>query len=312
MVTPATIALRSRRLLLLACSVVVVGCGPRTTPGVAPAAAAVIERTVARSQCFPVEQLPPRLRAFNEQLLLDALDSEALYTILATIKPVSGGFAQWRIDLASPEVEALDDARQALRTWTCGEALAAGAHHFAQIFDDQRAVQAWVARRPQVQDLVKRRSGFFHPLGVTPHADLDEVLLAVEHAEPSTRFRGYGWLFGYPDYAVDFFVEAARSEKRTGEFVKRDARSVPVFKRPTNAFVWVRPVGAADTAVDVDIEARATPVLAAYRQARARYIGPGKPGVVEMLREWLCDRRGRCGGAPHPPAWTSAPPTPTP
>jgi hypothetical protein len=30
-------------------------------------------------------------------------------------------------------------------------------------------------------------------------------------------------------------------------------------------------------------------ILAEYQKRRARYIGPGKPGVVKMLRDWLND-----------------------
>lgn len=264
--------------------------------------------TVSRDACFPVDGLPQGLRAKNEALLLSALDSEAVYTMLADIKPVSAGFASWRIDLAAPATADLDDTRRMLATWTCGDALAAGAHHFERVYDNKKPVQAWVARRPAVRALVARRATFFAPLGVTPHADIAEVLLAVEYAEPPTRFRGYGWLFGYPDYAVDFFVSAAASEEATGVFVKRDFRSVPVFARATQAFVWARPAGAADTAADLDIDARARPVLETYREWRARYIGPGKPGVVALLRDWLCDARGRCGAQTAVPALAHATP----
>jgi hypothetical protein len=37
---------------------------------------------VPRAQCFPVEKLPPALRAKSEEMLLKALDTEALYTLV--------------------------------------------------------------------------------------------------------------------------------------------------------------------------------------------------------------------------------------
>jgi hypothetical protein len=43
------------------------------------------------ADCFPFESLPDPLRERAEQLLLNALDSEALYTIAADIKPMSSG-----------------------------------------------------------------------------------------------------------------------------------------------------------------------------------------------------------------------------
>ena len=46
---------------------------------------------------------------------------------------------------------------------------------------------------------------------------------------------------------------------------------------------------------DRRILAKAKAVLDDYRGRRERYIGEGKPGVVELLRDWFCD--GRCDPA---------------
>ncbi len=49
-----------------------------------------------------------------------------------------------------------------------------------------------------------------------------DVMNLIDQADSSSRWRGFGLIFGYPAYAVDFFVKAGEEEKQTGKFVKRD------------------------------------------------------------------------------------------
>ena len=257
-----------------------------------PQAAAA--RGVPREQCFPFEGLAPAVRADAEALLLKALDTEALYTIVGGLKPLSSGFASYDIDLRSPDWQAADRARQALAQWRCGETLTAGVLAFARTYGGKRPLQAYVANAPRVAALVAERRAFFGALGVSPASSPAEVVLAVEHADEATRFRGYGWLFGYPDAAVDFFVGAWLFQQYTGWLVPRDFRSVPTFARETNAFVWAVAKGQEDTEAAQRIEAAAAPVLAEYRRRRAAYLAPGGRGVLALVRDWFCDARGAC------------------
>jgi len=55
--------------------------------------------------------------------------------------------------------------------------------------------------------------------------------------------------------------------------------------------------GSAGGAVTNAIKSRAALILAEYQKRRARYVGPGKRGVVKMLRDWLNDGRDRCSPA---------------
>jgi hypothetical protein len=263
----------------------------------APAAA----RGVPRDQCFPFERLAPAVRADAEALLLKALDSEALYTVVGGLKPLSSGFASFEIDVQAPDWQAVDRARQAMAHWRCGEALTAGVLAFARVYNGKRPLQAFVANVPRVAALVAERRPFCGALGVSPASTPAEVMLAVEHADEATRFRGYGWLFGYPDAAVDFFVGAWVFQQYTGWLVPRDFRSVPTFARDTNAFVWAVPKGAEDTEAARRIEAAAAPVLAEYRRRRAAYLAPGGRGVLALVRDWFCDARGACDALPADP-----------
>ncbi|MCY7375395.1 MAG: hypothetical protein LH472_05430 [Pyrinomonadaceae bacterium] len=62
-------------------------------------------QTSARAECFAFENLPVEQRNRAEELLLKALDSEALYTIVGNIKPMSSGFQNFQIQVQLPRIE---------------------------------------------------------------------------------------------------------------------------------------------------------------------------------------------------------------
>lgn len=255
---------------------------------------------VPRRDCFPLETLPAELRAKSEALLLKALDSEALYTIAGGLKPMSSGFASFKLNIEKPDLTEIEATRAMLVAWRCGDDLHAGVHHFAKVYDDDktkekiRFAEALVIHRPALTEAIKQYSDFFAPYGVTPNAHPIETLMAVEYSANGPRWRGYGYLFGFPHSAVDFFVAAGEEQERTGKFVERDFYSIPSFVADKRQFVWAVPKGNAETDEDRAIKARAGLILAEYKKRRARYIGPGKRGVVELLRDWFDDGTGRC------------------
>src|SRR5687768_1230590 len=66
----------------------------------------------ARRKCFPFENLTPAERKKAEDMLLAALDAEALYTIVGGMKPMSSGFRSFQLPTSLPRV----DAREAEKT----------------------------------------------------------------------------------------------------------------------------------------------------------------------------------------------------
>ncbi len=252
---------------------------------------------VPRAQCFPVEELPPALRARAEGVLLDALDREALFTLVGGSKPVSEGFwsVKWKVGAESSDE--LDEARRVLKTFRCGDALHADMLVFRAPLDKSRLAHAFVVNVPALRAKVREEPAFWLRLGVTPHAHPAAVMPLVEAADPLDRFRGFGYAFGYPRHAVEFYVGAAEQEKRTGVFVKRDFVHLPTFGSEKGRFVWAVPKGQPETDADRAVRAAAAPVLEAYRQRRAYYVGAGRPGVVELLRDWFDDGTGWCDPA---------------
>lgn len=252
-----------------------------------------------RSDCFPFERLSPELRPAAEALLLKALDNEGLFTIVGGIKPMSSGFVSFRFESRIPRdsnkarersetLGKLSETREILASFRCGDFLYADVHHFSKTFEGRRFADGVVFHRPAVAAMVTAKRDFFERWGITANSHPLEILYAVEYDESGARFGGYGFLFGYPDYAVDFFVRAAAEEEFTGKFVVRDFVSVPTFESPTNRFVYAVPKGQQETEADRLLKARSDKLLAEYRKRRAEYIGPGKKGAAAMLRDWFC------------------------
>ena len=244
------------------------------------------------SACFPFETLPPDLRGRAESLLLKALDGEALYTIAADLKPMSSGIANLQIETAKPDLTETDRLRRIMAAWTCGGEIRGTLHHFAAVYEGKRPLDAVVFNLPRMQRLMSEKAGFFAPYGLSAASDPIETLMAIEYDPTSARLRGYGYFFGYPDYAVDFFVSASDSQKATGTFVERDFISLPTVLGERH-FVYAAPKGHQANAADHALRAASEIIFQDYSARRARHIREGSAsGVLALVREWFDDGRG--------------------
>jgi hypothetical protein len=250
---------------------------------------------VPRAECFPIEKLPPHLQQKAEEMLLKAMDREALFTIVGGLKPISEGFYQvkWKLEAASSEGK-LEEAQEILRSFRCGDRVYADMQVFKAPINQFKWAHAFIARTDSLEEKLKVKSDFWLRLGITPKSHPSMIMSTIENAPASDRYRGYGTVFGYPQYAVDFFVSASESEKATGQFVKRSFISLPTFSAVKGHYVWATPLGHELTAEDRLLQERAALILEAYRQRRELYIGPGKAGIVALLRDWFDDGTGLC------------------
>ena len=284
-----------RRSSLLSISLgllVLAGCAAAVQTPARPAPALQPPAGVAASDCFPFERLPERLRPRARDLLLSALDGEALYTIASDLKPMSSGFYSKQITIASPDLGEPEEVRQVLQAWTCGGEISAYLHHFAAVYEGRRFLEGVVFNLPATRQLLERRASFFAGYGITRSSDPLEALLAVEYDATSARLRGYGFFFGYPDYAVDFFVKADEEQKVTGTLVPRDFLSLPTA-RGERRFVYATPKGHQSNEADAALKADVDRIFADYMARRARHIaGDDSSNVLALVREWFDDGRG--------------------
>jgi len=236
-----------------------------------------------------------------ESLASRILDSEALYTVTGGLKPVSDGFwqTQFPAHLAtSPEVE---EARRILKQLPLGPDLEAGVFLFANVFDERKWASAFVAHKPRLRELIVRRSDVFEPLGITADSTPQQVMERIDRGPRSSRWRAFGLVFGYPEYAVEFFVRAGEEQDRTKKFVERDFVHLPTFASNEGRFVYAVPKGHLERAEDRMLRVATSEILTRYRAWRSVYLDDHKLGVVELLRQWIAL-------SVVPPPWVGCPP----
>ncbi len=268
---------------------------------------------VPRSACFPIDRLPAGQRAESEALLLRLLDSEALYTVIGGLKPMSGGLPTLSISLDKPDLRKAQEIRELMSVWTCGDSLRFTLHHYARAFKSdkpgaapQRFLSGVVFNLTSMAGVISLHQALFAPFGLTPNSDPVEILMAVEYLETAGRFRGYGFLFGYPDQAVEFFalntnIPQTRNpdpnQPITPEAVKPSPRkfiSIPTFLRETGSFVYAVDANHTEDDADRELLEKALPILQSYNRRRALYVGEGKPGAAALLRDWFCRGENNC------------------
>ncbi|HBE70047.1 MAG TPA: hypothetical protein DDW52_18020 [Planctomycetaceae bacterium] len=251
---------------------------------------------VPRAECFPIESLPEDLQTLSRELLLEALDSEALYTFVGGIKPISEGFWSEYFQVSPPDITQLGRARRAMEAWRCGRSYDAGVLVFENLRAGQRYGSAWIVDRESLKRKIAEESAYFGRLGISDATSPEVVLLSVERAKQAAeRWRGFGLVFGYPKNAIDFFVRAGEHQSNTGEFVRRDFRSYPTHSSSSYNFVYAVPRFSEETDAERELRRRVDSILNVYTAHRDRYIKDEDPRrVVELVRDWFDDGNGWC------------------
>lgn len=268
---------------------------PGVRHGPAPAAA---------QSCFTTDPLARADQLLADSLLTEALDNEGLYTLVGSLKPMSS-VAALRLRTARPDSSpsgvrattdsASPDLARMARYQRVASALHCGAIEmlvvpFRATQGGVRNVEIVVVNRALLDRALARDQAFWGQFGFVPGSDPAVVVTATEFGEKLDRFRAYGYLFGYPEHAVTFFVEADRQSNATREFVKREFVAIPVHSRVDGRFTYAVPVGHPLGEADLALRTRAAEVLAEYRRRRPRFVNPdGSLRALELLREWYAE-----------------------
>ena len=206
------------------------------------------------------------------ELIRDAADQEAIYTLAGGLKPMSSGIWQGSFELDNPDLTEIRDVRRAL-THLCNDVWYADVQVFEHADEGERQAQAFVVHRDAFARMIERHETYWSPLGITPCTHPAEVVAIVDRMPRPDRWRGYGYLFGYPDHAVDFFVEAGMAQDDDGEIglgKDREFIQIPTHAADSGRFTYAVPLGHVSTPADRALAERASLILAAYEERRSR------------------------------------------
>jgi hypothetical protein len=237
-------------------------------------------------------------RSLADSMLADALDHEGLYALIDTIKPMSSiKYLSYPIAKDST-VEALDHQvvkehkyldSVALYQQIC-EKLSNDKVRFVMIpfqqsYKGLRSMEIYAVNLYKFKTKLKEHAAFFGQFGITPDTDPAQVITLIEYEHKADRWRGYGYLFGYPSYAVDFFVMAGLQQENGGEFVKRDFFQIPVYAGKQGYFTYAMPKGYQPGAVDSLLYNTASATLERYKKLRGRYVSEKGLNAIKLWKK---------------------------
>jgi hypothetical protein len=283
---------------------------------------------VPRLECFPIERIEPPLRAKAEALLLETMDSTALYTVIGGLKPMTSSFlsslnggqtlgallyAKSDLQPNSAVLGAIDELRRALPVVRCGDDIQSAVMTDVDLSAavGRSATEPFVFHMPAVRTVIAEFPRYFARLAITAHTAPETLLFTMHRLSASKpeglearrewmratafeeidQIRANGALYGYARPAVEAFAQSVERIVR-GEAPPApgppDQRLIMRIPAFKGEAVWYRKASVEETPEDAALRARAGRILAEYRKRREKYIGDGKPGVVAMLREWFC------------------------
>lgn len=250
------------------------------------------------------QQLSKDDRTLADSLILHALDNEALYTVIGRLKPMSSVadiYIKVPRDSASDKTiyygQSVEPAsvEKLARYQRVVNALQFGDLHFVmspyKIYTkDRRAMSVNVYRTSLLDSMIRANMNFYTQLGFVPGCNPAALISTTEGSDIAARYRSYGYLYGYPEHAVRFFVEASINYNQKGEKTGRQFFNIPVYAGEKGRFVYAISKDAQPGPIDSAIYKRAVQSLEHYRNLRQQYVRKDKTvdaiGLLsKLLRE---------------------------
>lgn len=228
--------------------------------------------------CFNFSYLNEPDRVLADSLIYQSLNNTGLHTFTSTLKPMSDIAAfRWQVEpTENDENLSLNHISEYKQLNRIADAISCGPLEtvltpFKRFFDVERYVQMRVYRRDAVNRVLDEHPEFWSTFTFAEGSHPAIVIQTMEYESASNRFKGYGFLYGYPAHAVDFFVEAAESEAETGEFVARDFMQMPVVSGEAGRFVYAVPKDHEMNDADKTIKRKAEENVQSFNERAHQY-----------------------------------------
>lgn len=222
--------------------------------GCASVEPAVMSRSAAPEDtvpCFDITRLSADELVLADSIIYSALKNEALHTFISGLKPMSdvASFpfypeAPDTIEAALAQIAGTDEFIQKYKSLNriassieCGT-ISAALFPFKTVHNGRRHMQLRVFSGDAVNRMILENPEFWYQWAFIRDSSPGLMIQVIEYEDRSERFRGYGYLYGYPGHAVDFFVTAAEMHQKSGTFVERDFVQMPVASGEEGRFVY--------------------------------------------------------------------------
>lgn len=236
----------------------------------------------------PISILGKQQEQLLDSILQAGLDYEALFTIIGKIKPMSS-VAMFQfpitntdstkktkgdvIDLNTKQkyLDRIETIQTVINTLNYPD-IKFILTPYCNTYGANRTIQLSAVRISLLDSILTKEASFFGQFGFTAGADPATVVTTVENADRYERLRAYGYLFGYPEYAINFFVEAFETNDRTHKFTKRNFFQIPAYATDKGAFVYAYPPNHTPNNIDSTLYFKAEKVLKQYKALRKDYL----------------------------------------
>lgn len=221
-----------------------------------------------------------------DTLIKNTLENEGLFTVIGRLKPMSGVKDLYlQITTAdtsmrgkanitstqSDDFKLLKSYQKVVNTLKFGD-LKYMIAPYAATQGDKRTIAISVHRTSLIDSLLKAEQAFFGQFGFVPGTSPEILIATTEYEHRYNRYRAYGYLFGYPKHAVDFFTDASITYDKTKTFVKRSFFQIPVYSSPSGRFVYAVPENQSAKPIDEAIKQRAAYYLEKYKAERSKFV----------------------------------------
>lgn len=241
--------------------------------------------TSCASKKLSYRKLSSNDKSLADTLIKQALENEGLFTVTSRLKPISSVQSLYLqistgdstkagtrniTDTSSADFQKLKRFQKVVNTLQFGD-LSFMMSPYNLHDAGRRVLQITIHRQSLMDSLILANQSFYGQFGIVPGINPQLVVNTTEYEEKYNRLRSYGYLFGYPEHAVAFFLDAAISENRKGKRLNRDFFQIPVYSSATGHFVYAIPKGEQPGHIDSAIYKRATYHLTLYKAERQRF-----------------------------------------